>query len=116
MKWFDISVPNRYVTTPVMEPADDRALAIDWPAVLDAATKEFPDLEPRRIVPSINGSATVIVHGNLIGTVYERGITYVVLSKRNRQALFKYEVRQQLFGPNNQYIQAQLHFVDFGWF
>ncbi|HWK99437.1 MAG TPA: PepSY-associated TM helix domain-containing protein, partial [Parapedobacter sp.] len=46
MKWLDIKTPNSYAATMVMEPAADRAQAIDWPALLDAAKKEFPDLQP----------------------------------------------------------------------
>lgn len=114
MKWLDISVPNRYVATPVMEPAADRLLAVDWPAVLDAAKEEFPDLQPKRIVPSTNGSATVTISGNISGAIYERDINYVVLSKTDRQALFKYDVRQQPFGHKFYFIQEALHFGDFG--
>src|SRR5690606_21450966 len=46
MRWFDISTPNRYAAAIVMEPAADRATAVDWHAMLTAAKKEFPDLQP----------------------------------------------------------------------
>src|SRR5690606_39042448 len=114
MTWLDISVPNRHVATPVMDPAADRLLAVDWPAVLDAAKEEFPDLQPKRIVPSTNGSATVTISGNISGAIYERDINYVVLSKTNRQALFRYDVRQQPFGHKFYFIQEALHFGEFG--
>src|SRR5690606_34873515 len=114
MRWFDISTPNRYAAAIVMEPAADRATAVDWHAMLTAAKKEFPDLQPRRIVPSTNGSATVTIRGNITGAVYERDINYVVLSKTNRDAVFKYDVRQQPFGHKFYFIQEALHFGDFG--
>ena len=114
MRWLDISTPNRYAATTIMEPAADRALAVDWPAMLVAARKEFPDLHPRRIVPSADGSATVTIRGNITGAIYERDINYIVLSKTNQQPLFTYDVRQQPFGHKFYFIQEALHFGDFG--
>ncbi len=114
MKWFDITIPNRYTAPIVMEPAADRALAVDWPAMLNAAEKEFPELRPRRIVPSTNGSATVTIRGNITGSVYERDINYVVLSKTDWRPLFKYDVRRQPLAHKFYFIQEALHFGDFG--
>lgn len=115
MRWLDITTPNRYAATAtVLEPAADRALAVDWPAMLDAAKKEFPDLLPRRIVPSTNGSATVTISGNITGAVYERDINYVILSKTDYRPVFKYDVRQQPLGHKFYFIQEALHFGDFG--
>lgn len=114
IRWFDITIPNRYVPAMVMEPAADRALAVDWFGILDAAQTEFPDLQPRRIVPSTNGSGTVTIRGNIRGAVYERDINFLVLSKTDYQPVFKYDVRQQPFGHKFYFIQEALHFGDFG--
>src|SRR5690606_35655892 len=114
MRWLDISTPNRYAAAQVVEPAADRALAVDWPAMLGAAKKEFPDIHPRRIVPSADGSATVTIRGNITGAIYERDINYIVLSKTDQQPLFTYDVRQQPFGHKFYFIQEALHFGDFG--
>lgn len=114
IRWFDITIPNRYAATTVMEPAADRALAVNWFNILDAAETEFPDLQPRRIVPSTNGSGTVTISGNIRGAVYERDINFLVLSKTDYRPVFKYDVRQQPFGHKFYFIQEALHFGDFG--
>ena len=114
MRWLNITIPNSYTATVVMEPAADRALAIDWEMLLFAAKKEFPDLQPRRIVPSTNGSGTVTIRGNIRGAVYERDINFVVVSKTDHRSVFKYDVRQQPPGHKFYFIQEALHFGDFG--
>ncbi|MGV3763641.1 PepSY-associated TM helix domain-containing protein [Parapedobacter sp.] len=114
MRWLDIATPNQYTAAVTMEPAVDRALTMDWAAMLHAAQKEFPDLQPQRIVPSTNGSGTVTIRGNIRGAVYERGINLLVLSKIGNRPVFKYDVRQQPFGHKFYFIQEALHFGDFG--
>ncbi|HYH55078.1 MAG TPA: PepSY-associated TM helix domain-containing protein [Anseongella sp.] len=114
MKWLDIRQPNGYRPEVIMDKEQDKKLSIDWKAALEAAEKEFPELIPRQIVPSVNGSATIAFRGNLRGTVYEREINTLVLSKQTLTPLFKYDIRQQSFGDKFYFIQEALHFGDFG--
>lgn len=75
---------------------------------------EFPDLKPRDIIPSTNGSGTIMVRGNIAGLVYERGINTLVLTKVGYTPLFKYDIRQQPFSHKLYFVQEALHFGDFG--
>ncbi|GGG81946.1 hypothetical protein GCM10007415_13390 [Parapedobacter pyrenivorans] len=114
MRWLDITTPNPYKAAIVLEPANDRALTVDWQGILNATEKEFPELQPRYITPSTNGSGTVMVRGNIPGSIYERDINTLVLSKTDHTAVFKYDVREQPFGHKFYYVQEALHFGDFG--
>jgi uncharacterized iron-regulated membrane protein len=114
MRWLDIATPNPYKATIVMEPTIDRAATVDWEGLLNAAQKEFPELQPLYITPSTNGSGTVIIRGNIPGTIYERGINTLVLSKTDHTVVFKYDIRRQPFGHKFYYVQEALHFGDFG--
>lgn len=114
MRWLDISSPNPYKASVVMEPEADKALTVDWNAVLEVSKREFPDLQPRYLVPSTNGSGTVIVRGNVPGLIYERDVNALVLSKTDNRLFFKYDIREQPFGHKFYFVQEALHFGDFG--
>lgn len=114
MRWFDIKTPNTYKAEVIIDKGEDKELAIDWNEAMQAAKKEFPDLIPRYIIPSANGSATITFRGNIQGAVYEREINTLVLSKQTFKPLFKYDVRQQSFGDKFYFVQEALHFGDFG--
>lgn len=114
MRWLDITTPNRYQAAVVMEPEADKALKIDWNEALAAVRREFPELKPRYIVPSVNGSGAIAVRGNIAGLVYERDINMLVLSKTGYTPLFKYDIRQQPFSHKLYFVQEALHFGDFG--
>lgn len=114
MRWFDIRTPNAFGAPVIMEPDADKALEIDWTQALAAVEKNFPELEPRHITPSANGSGAIVIRGNIAGTVYERNINTLVISKTGYTPLFKYDVRQQPFSHKLYFVQEALHFGDFG--
>lgn len=114
MRWFNITTPNAYKAPVIMEPDADRALVVDWQKALSAVKKEFPDLDPRHLLPSTNGSATITVRGNINGLIYERNINTLVLSKTTYEPIFKYDVRNQSMADKFYFIQEALHFGDFG--
>lgn len=114
MRWFDIKTPNAYDAPVIMEAEADKALEIDWDEALAAVRKGFPELTPRYIVPSANGSGTIVMRGSIAGTVYERDINMLVISKEGYAPLFKYDVRQKPFSHKLYFVQEALHFGDFG--
>lgn len=114
MKWFDIQTPNSWSSGIVMEEEEDRTLSINWEDAFNAAHKAFPELEIEQINPSVNGSATITLRGNIPGTVYERRASLLVLSKQSLQPVYKYDVREKSFCHKFFYIQEALHFGDFG--
>ena len=114
MRWFDIKTPNTHKTEVIMEKEADKQLSVNWHDAMQAVKKEFPDLVPRFIVSSANGSATITFRGSIQGTVYEREINTLVLSKQTLEPLFKYDVRRQSFGDKFYFVQEALHFGDFG--
>jgi uncharacterized iron-regulated membrane protein len=114
MRWMSITNPNAYEAPVVMEPKADKALTVDWTEVLTATRREFPDLTPRYIVPSTDGSGSIMVRGDIAGQVYERNINTLVLSKTGYKAIYKYDVRQQPFSHKFYFLQEALHFGDFG--
>lgn len=114
MRAFDIKTPNTYSAPVIMEPAADKALEVDWTRVFATVRSEFPDLNPRDIMCSTNGSGTVAVRGNIAGLVYERDINTIVLSKKDYTPVFKYDVRGKPFSDKLYFVQEALHFGDFG--
>jgi uncharacterized iron-regulated membrane protein len=115
IRWLDVGrAPNAYRAPVIMEPEADKALSIDWAEVLAVTRREFPDLKPRYIAPSTNGSGTIAVRGNIDGLVYERDINSLVLSKAGYTSLFKYDVRHQPFSHKLYFVQEALHFGDYG--
>ncbi|MGK6350211.1 PepSY domain-containing protein [Parapedobacter sp. DT-150] len=116
MRWFDITTPNTFKAPTVMEADADKAMHIDWNEALHTAKKEFPDLQPRQLSASTNGSAAITLRGNIAGQIYERNINVMVISKTAYTPIFKYDVRRQPFGHKFYFIQEALHFGDFGGF
>lgn len=116
MRWMDITTPNAFQAPVVMEADADRALAVDWAEVFATTRREFPDLQPRYISPSTNGSGTIAVRGNIPGLVYERNINTLVISKSDYTPLFKYDIREQPPSHKLYFVQEALHFGDFGGF
>lgn len=114
MRWLNIEIPNAFKQEVVMEAIDDRALNVDWNKVLAVSKAEFPELEPRYLVPSTNGAGTVSVRGNIRGTVYERESNLLVLDKQQYRPVFKYDIRKQQISTKFYFIQEALHFGDFG--
>ncbi|SFC82087.1 Uncharacterized iron-regulated membrane protein [Parapedobacter composti] len=114
MRWFDIQVPNAFKPPIVMDAEKDKAMQVHWIELLKASEREFPELQPRYLVPSANGSGTVTVRGNIPGLVYERDINILVLSKIDYSTIFKYDIREQPFGHRFYFVQEALHFGDFG--
>src|SRR5690606_188408 len=114
MRWFDIKTPNAYQAPVIMEPEADKALEIDWDEALAAARKDFPELKPRYIVPSSNGSGTIVMRGSIAGTVYERNINMVAISKEGYAPLFRYDVRQKPLSHKLYFVQEALHVGDLG--
>jgi uncharacterized iron-regulated membrane protein len=115
IKWLDIGgTPNAYRAPVIMTPEADLALSIEWNEALAVVRREFPEMKPRHIVSSTNGSGTLVVRGNIDGLVYERDINALVLSKTTNKPLFKYDVREQPFSHKLYFVQEALHFGDFG--
>jgi Uncharacterized iron-regulated membrane protein len=114
MRWLEIETPNTFKAPIVMEADADKTQYIDWQAVLAATKTEFPELIPRHLAPSTNGSASITVRGNIAGQIYERNINTLVISKSGYTPIFKYDVREQSFGHKFYFIQEAVHFGDFG--
>lgn len=114
MRTLDMKTPNAYRAPVVMEPAADKAFPVNWTEVFASIRREFPDLKPTHISSSTNGSGTITVRGNIAGTVYERNINTLILSKNGYKPVFKYDVRQQPFSHKLYFVQEALHFGDFG--
>ncbi len=113
-RWFDIQAPRTYKPEIRFEAEADKAMAIDWDTALQAARQAFPDLRPRQLLASTNGAGTITLRGNIPGTIYERDVNMLVLSKTDYRPLFVYDLREQPAGHQFYYIQEALHFGDFG--
>ncbi len=114
VRWLDLQAPNRFEPAIIMEAGADRSLPVGWDEVLAAVNREFPDLRPRYLVPSTNGSATIAVRGNIDGLAYERDINTLILSKSTYEPVFRYDVRGKPFSHKLYFAQEALHFGDFG--
>ncbi|WP_353195414.1 PepSY-associated TM helix domain-containing protein [Parapedobacter defluvii] len=113
-RWFDISAPRKYKSEILMEAKDDKEIVVDWDVALRASHEAFPDLKPLQLLVSSNGAGTITLRGNIPGTIYERDVNMIVLSKIDYKPLFKYDLREQPISHQLYYIQEALHFGDFG--
>ena len=114
MKWFSMKVPNAFNAPVIMDPAADKKTTVDWPAAMQAAKKQFPELEVRAVMPSDDGSNTLVFRGDIAGQVSERNANTLVLSKTGLQPLFRYDLRNKPASHKFYFIQEALHFGDFG--
>lgn len=114
MRWLDMHAPNRHTPEIRMEANEDKAKVIDWERAFAAAREAFPELEIGQVNVSVNGSSTLTFRGSIKGTVYERNINSLVLSKETLTPVYQYDVRTKPFSHKFFYIQEALHFGDFG--
>lgn len=114
MQWFSMQAPNAFKAPVIMESGADKATTINWPAAMQAARQQFPELEVSSIMPSGDGSNTLVFRGNIAGQVYERNANTLILSKTGLKPIFKYDMRAQPLSHKFYFIQEALHFGDFG--
>jgi len=114
MNWLNIKAPNDYDLPKVMKPKADAQTAVHWDEVFKAVKQHFPDLKPGYIRPSENGTASIAIHGNVEGQVYEKNLNTLVISKSTYQPLFKCDMRERSFNDKFYGVQEALHFGDFG--
>lgn len=114
MSWFNMKVPNNFKSAEVCTEEQDMQMAVHWDKVFAAVKREFPDLEPKALIPSDDGSATIRIPGNIKGQIYERNANMLILSKTDLRPVFKYDIRDQPFSHKFYYVQEALHFGDFG--
>lgn len=114
MTWFKIKTPNNFKPEVVITPDEDKKTTVHWDNLLDVAKKEFPDLIPKGIEASDDGSSTITFQGNIAGQAYERNANVLVISKTDLKPVFKYDVRTAPLSHKFYFIQEALHFGDFG--
>lgn len=114
MQWLNIKAPNDFKAKAVMDKNEDARTAVHWDKVFKVVNQEFPDLKPGYMQASEDGTASIEVHGNLEGQIYERNINVLVLSKTTYKPLFKFDIRQSSFTDKLYAAQEALHFGDFG--
>ena len=114
MKWFDITPPNRHVHSRELSSQADRALQIDWEQAFAALEKNFPELEPSRIVLSTDGKGVLGFSGRVKGHIFERNTNILDLSKQDYQVAFRYKVAEASWSSRFFFVQEALHFGDYG--
>lgn len=110
-----IKSPERYkrVEKPISK-EEDIAHPIDYVKALGVSRKLFPDLIPRSIIHSKNGSRTVTIRGNVPKTAYQNNISNIVLDKKDYSELARYDIREKSLHDKTYYAQEGLHYGDFG--
>lgn len=115
MDWFNMEVPNLYVTERVVMDRDkDAIFPIDVDQALVMSMEKIPDFIPKRVQLSANGSGTVTVLGDVGGGIYEQSANKVVMDKASLEPLYIYDIRTQSFWDQLYYVQEALHFGNFG--
>jgi len=110
-----VEVPNRaYDAEEKLTAETDVAYPVDYDGVLAKTGQVFPDMVPKRIHPSHDGTRKVEVYGDVPGMIYERNIQKVVLDKETHEVLFVYDARKGGAVDMLYYIQEALHFGDYG--
>lgn len=110
-----IKSPERYkkTETPISK-EEDIAYEVDYIRAFEASRTLFPDLIPKSIATSKNGSRTVTVTGNVPKTAYQNNINNIVLDKKDYRELRRYDIREKSLGDKAYYAQEGLHYGDFG--
>lgn len=114
MKKIGFEAPNEYQRAPQISAQQDNKLILNWPQVFKQTKAQFPELIPRSISLSDEGSASLTIQGNIPGLVYERNINTLILDKRTTRPVYLYDVRAQPFCDKLFFVQEALHFGDFG--
>ncbi|MEM9000205.1 MAG: PepSY-associated TM helix domain-containing protein [Bacteroidota bacterium] len=97
-----------------MEPDEDANYAIDYDKVYAKTREAFPELIPKMIRPSYDGSRTVTVAGTVPQTAFERYTFSITYDKNELQQLHLYDIRKAAFSDKVFYVQESLHFGDYG--
>lgn len=114
MTWFDIERPEVFERPPVIEPALDRALPLDLPALLAVAKNHHPNLIPETITWSTDGQRSVSIYGRVEPMIYERQSHGLVLDKADRSVLHLNNAAQGNWKEKLFYLQEGLHFGEWG--
>ena len=93
---------------------DDVAYAMNFTQPFEASRDLFPDLTPRSITYSMDGSRTVTIRGNVPRTAYQNNVSYIVLDKQDYRELGRYDIREESLHDKVYYAQEGLHYGDFG--
>ncbi|MEM6806099.1 MAG: PepSY-associated TM helix domain-containing protein, partial [Bacteroidota bacterium] len=93
---------------------EDIAYKVDYIQAFEASRELFPDLDPRYIAYSKDGSRTLTIRGNVPKAAYQNNINYVVLDKEDYRELGRYDIRGKSLGDKAYYAQEGLHYGDFG--
>ena len=110
-----IKSPVRYkrVEKPISK-EEDIAHSVDYIKALAVSRELFPDLIPRSILPSKDGSLKVTIRGNVPKTAYQNNISNIVLDKKDYTELARYDIREKSLHDKTYYLQEGLHYGDFG--
>ncbi|MEM6813690.1 MAG: PepSY-associated TM helix domain-containing protein [Bacteroidota bacterium] len=110
-----VKSPERYerVEKPISKD-DDIVYDVDFIKAFETSRALFPDLTPRSMAYSKNGSRTVTIRGNVPKTAYQNNISYIVLDKKDYRELGRYDIREKSLGDKVYYVQEGLHYGDFG--
>jgi uncharacterized iron-regulated membrane protein len=115
MKWIGMEVPNEFVREiKPINPAQDQTLAFDYFSFLEQSKKDIDGFFPTTVIPSLDGSRTVEIKGDIKGLPYEPNISKIVYDKVTMEPLFNYDIRNQSKGDKFYFIQEGLHFGRFG--
>ena len=93
---------------------EDLAYYVDCVKAFETARELFPDLTPKSMAYSADGSRMVFIRGDVPKTAYETRISYIVLDKQDYSELARYDVRKGSLGDKVYYAQEGLHYGDFG--
>ncbi|MFD2035002.1 PepSY-associated TM helix domain-containing protein [Belliella marina] len=115
MSWLDIKIPNNYKRAEIPISADeDKGASFDYYGFLEKSRASIPGFHPVMVIPSVDGSQSVEIRGDLAGLPIEPHINKVVLDKKSGAVLFAYDIRDQEWGHWLYFLQEGLHFGRFG--
>ena len=93
---------------------EDSALPLDVMAIYQKSRELFPELIPKYIIPSKDGSRTISVMGSVPRTAFERDKFLLTLDKQDLSEVHRYDIRNASLGDKVFYIQESMHFGDYG--
>ncbi|MCG8306526.1 MAG: PepSY domain-containing protein [Cytophagales bacterium] len=98
---------------PVLSKEEDASFSIDFTAAYKQARVLFPELKPRYMMPSTDGSRTLTIMGSVPRTAFEREKFLLTLDKKDLSEVYRYDIRNAPLGDKVFYIQESMHFGDY---
>lgn len=113
--WLDLKAPNAYKRPELLvDKKQDIHTPIEFYALIEKSKTAILDFVPTHVIPSVDGTSTVEIQGDIDGLPFEPHISKIIFDKASGEEIHRFDIRDQGLGAQLWYIQEGLHFGRFG--